>query len=259
MTSKLPLLATILLPLSFVTAQQSPYEKHRQAAIQINELAGHITSPEDARQLVNMIAEMFADDLPPKWSTRGVRKRIAQAEYETSTDPAKLIPEEQVADAWNRFITEIGAGEESRVSGKEIHYLRDGSYTTARLLWSREIAQSIWVMPAIYASEPDSKIADGCRAIEAIRILDDLSYRPENLQWARDRARSGVLFSDTIGPEQKQPSGTGRSYGRVTVHAAPPNPVVIAGTRYVQERGEKAMVRAIEQLVTDALGLEDVN
>lgn len=257
--SKLPLLATILLPLALIPAQQSPYEQHRQAAIEMNQLAGHIQSPEDAKRLVDRVAGMFFDDLPTWWTTRTIRKQIAMAEYESATDPAKLIPEQQVADAWNRFITEIGAGEESRVSGEEIHYLRDGSYTTARLLWSRELAQTIWVMPAIYALEPDGRIADGCRAIEAIRILHDLSYQPENLQWARNRARAGILFSDTIGREQKQPSGTGRSYGRVTLHEAPPNPVVMAGTRYVQERGEKAMARAIEQLVTDALGLEDEN
>lgn len=257
--SKLPILAIILLPLTFISAQQSPYEMHRQQAIRMNEIAGHITSPQDARRLVDTIARMFADVLPPGWVTRGIRKQIAQVEYESATNPAKLIPEQQVADAWNRFIAEIGAPDESRVSAEEIHYLRDGTYTTARLVWPRNEVQTIWAMPAIYAAEPDGRVADGCRAIEAIRILDDLAYQPENLQWARERARKGILFSEVIRQEQKQPPRAGRSYGRVVIQTAPPNPVMIAGTRYVQERGEPAMARAVEQLLSDALGLENGN
>ena len=257
--SKLPILATILLPLTFISAQQSPYEMHRQQAIRMNEIAGHITSPQDAQRLVDMIARMFADGLPPDWATRSIRKQIARVEYESATNPAKLIPEQQVADAWNRFITEIGAPEESRVSAEEIHYLRDGTYTTARLLWPRKEVQTIWTMPAIYSAEPDGRVADGCRALEAIRTLHDLAYQPANLEWARERARKGILFSEVIRQEQKQRSGTGRSYGRVEVHVAPPNPVMIAAKRYVQERGESAMARALEQLLSDALGLENGN
>ncbi len=254
--SKLPILATILLPLTFISAQQSPYEMYRQQAIRMNEIAGHITTPQDALRLVDMIAGMFADELPPGWATRGIRKQIAQAEYQSATNPAKLIPEQQVADAWNRFITEIGGPEESRVSAEEIHYLRDGTYTTARLLWPRKEVQTIWLMPAIYAAEPDGRVADGCRALEAIKVLHDLAYEPENLRWARERARKGILYSEVIQQEQKQASGTGRSYGRVSVHVMPPNPIVIAGTRYVRERGEPAMARAVEQLLSDSLGLE---
>jgi len=103
--SKLPILAAVLLPLTFISAQQSPYEIHRQQAIRINEIAGHITSPKDAQRLVDMIAAMFGDELPPGWVTRGNRKQIAQVEYESATNPARLIAEQQVADAWNRFIT----------------------------------------------------------------------------------------------------------------------------------------------------------
>jgi hypothetical protein len=254
--SRFPILATILLPLTFISAQQSPYEMHRQQAIRMNEMAGHITSPQDARRLVDMIARMFADVLPPDLATRGIRQQIAQSEYESVTNPAKLIPEQQVADAWNRFISEIGAPDESRTSAEEIHYLRDGTYTTARLLWPRKEVQTIWVMPAIYAAEPDGRVAEGCRALETIKVLHDLAYEPENLQWARERARKGILYSEVIQQEQKQARGTGRSYGRVAIHVMPPNPVMTAGMRYVQERGEAAMARAVEQLLSDSLELE---
>jgi hypothetical protein len=257
--SKFPILATILLPLTFISAQPSPYEMHRQQAIRMNEMAGHITSPQDARRLVDTVARMFADVLPPDLATRAIRQHIAQAEYESATNPAKLIPEQQVADAWNRFITEIGGPEESRVSAEEIHYLRDGTYTTARLLWPRKEVQTIWVMPAIYAAEPDGRVAEGCRSLEAIKVLHDLAYEPENLQWARERARKGILFSEVIRQEQKQPPRAERSYGRVSIHTAPPNPMMIARMRYVQERGEAAMAHAVEQLLSEALGLENGN
>ena len=64
----------------------SANEIHRQAAIQMNELAGHIRSLSDSRRFVDMIAKMFADDLAPKWASRSIRDRVAHAEYESATD-----------------------------------------------------------------------------------------------------------------------------------------------------------------------------
>jgi hypothetical protein len=254
-----------------ISAQQSPYEVHRQTAIRMNELAGHIASPQDAQRLIDMIAAEFADELPPKWATRNFRHRIAKAEYESAANPAKLIPEDQVADAWNRFVTEIGAPDSSRVSSREIHFMRDATYTTARIFWRMPRHESLWLMPAIYAAEPDGSMADGCRALEAIRILHDLGYEPENLQSARKQAQTGILFSEQIRQdrERRQTGGTkgvtakgvtAKGVIRVqTLSVSPPNPIFEAGTRYFQERGEKAMIHAIEQLLSDALGLENQN
>jgi hypothetical protein len=262
--TRLSILAALLFPLAFIPAQQgpsgiSPYEVHMQQAIRMNDVAGHVQSPDDARRLVDMIAGMFADDLPPKWSTRSMRNRIAQAEYESATDPSKLIPEDQIADAWNRFVTEIGAPDESRVSPEEIHYMRDSFYTSARLFWRMPRHQTIFSMPAIYAAGPDETVADGSRAIEAIRILWDLANEPENLQRTREQAKKGVLFSDYVKQERlkHQNDGPRTAQGYVTLRVSPPNPITVAGTRYVQERGEKAMAHAIEQLLSDALGLDD--
>jgi hypothetical protein len=68
-------------------------EKHRQEAARINDLAGHLKTESDAEALVDSVAEMFADSLPPAWATQGIRHRLAQAEFEAATDPAKLIPD----------------------------------------------------------------------------------------------------------------------------------------------------------------------
>ena len=69
------------------------YERHRQEAIRMNELAAHISSEVDARAFVDAVADMFADSLPPSWATRGIRERIARAEYEAVSDPLRQVPE----------------------------------------------------------------------------------------------------------------------------------------------------------------------
>ena len=48
----------------------------------VNDLAGKIQSLIDSRTFVDMIAETFADELPPAWSTRTILDRVAHAEYE---------------------------------------------------------------------------------------------------------------------------------------------------------------------------------
>jgi hypothetical protein len=43
------------------------YERHKQAAIRINERAGRINSEADASAVVSEIADLFAKELPPAW------------------------------------------------------------------------------------------------------------------------------------------------------------------------------------------------
>src|SRR6266704_3044990 len=106
------------------------YERHRQAAIRMNELAAHINSEADARAFVDAVADMFADNLPPAWATRGIRERIARAEYEAVSNPLRQIPEQRIADVWNKYVREIGASEETLVTTAEIHSMRDASIPT---------------------------------------------------------------------------------------------------------------------------------
>src|SRR6266481_5710481 len=87
-------------------------ERHRQAANEINDLAGRIHSEADAVAFVDKIAEFFADTLPPIWVTRSVRQQVAHAEFEAVSNPSRLIPEQRVADVWNKYVREIGASEE---------------------------------------------------------------------------------------------------------------------------------------------------
>jgi hypothetical protein len=268
MSSKLLLLAA-LAPLSFLgsagqdsarqdqaglpagSAPINPYLAHRQAAIHMNEIAGQIHSPDDVRKLVDMLADMFADELPPMWATGSIRERIARAEYESVAVPADLIPEQRIVDAWNRYAKEIGAPDEALVNVEEIHYLRDIEYTSANLSWDRRM-QTIWTMPNIYALGPNGKVADGCRALETVRVLWDIANMFENLRGAREQLRSGVLASDFVAQHKRSsaPKHAQASFG-VGHMERRDNPVEAAERRYVREHGVMGMRRAIEVLVDD--------
>src|SRR5579864_8250107 len=92
------------------------YERHKQSAIRINELAGRIQSEAEASAVVSEIAGLFAKELPPARASGSIRQRVAHAEYETVRNLARLIPEERIVDVWNQYVKEIGASDEAIVS-----------------------------------------------------------------------------------------------------------------------------------------------
>src|SRR5882762_9807816 len=175
------------------------YERFRQESIRVNELAAHIGSEADARAFVDAVADMFADSLPPSWATRGIRERIAHAEYEAVSDPLRQIPEQRVADVWNKYVREIGASEEAVVTAAEIHSMRDGTFAVVQVMWSRGMNQSAWTMPSIFAVGVDGKVAEGCRAVEAIRVIHDLDELFDNLRGARGCGRALSLLTRSRG------------------------------------------------------------
>jgi hypothetical protein len=225
------------------------YEQHKQAAIRINELAGRIHSEADASAVVSEIAGLFAKELPPPWASSSIRQRVAHAEYETVGDPAKRIREQRVVDFWNQYVKEIGAPDEAIVSVAEIHNMRDGSYTVAQLMWARG-QQTIWTMPNMYALGPDGKVADGCRALEALRVIHDLDGLFQNLRGARDRLQRGIVpseeFKKRLGEQNPQPHSTARLEAHVDT-----NPIRSAELRYVQEHGREAYWQLIARLFDD--------
>jgi hypothetical protein len=255
---KLALFAAAFLPLSLLTAQDarvlSRYEIGRQHAIAINELAGQIQSLDDAHKLVNLVADEFAKELPPRWATRGIRNRIARAEYEAAADPGALIPEQHVADVWNDFLVKIGAPPDSFVTAAEIHSLRDSQFVGVQFAWARG-NQNIWTVPNIWAAGPDGKVADGCRALETLDTLWTLGNQPEALTGAREMVRKSERISDEFKNPSKPPDpNTQRSYmtfGVMRISAAPENPVEVAATEYMRDHGERALNHAIEDLLSD--------
>lgn len=275
MNGKLRHLAAALLPICFLSAQQpgsqvasqpsrkdfrqpSPEAMRHAAelrrnmaahAIAINDLAGRIHSLEDARKLVDMVAGEFPDSLPPKWATYSIRDRLARAEYESAVEPGSLISEQHVADVWNDYLQTIGAPQESYVTAAEIHTLRDSYYVTSQLSWARG-NQNIWTVSNIYAIGADGKVANGCRAIEALNILWQLSTQPEILQGTRDLIKQNQRLSEIYKHPSKPPApGTEKAY--VTIRTVPPNPIELAANHYMHKHGADAMYRAIVGLVQD--------
>lgn len=222
------------------------YEAHRQAAIQMNALAGHIRSKTDARELTDAITKIFAEQLPPGWATDSVRDRVAHAEYEAVADPSRLISEQRIADVWNEYVREIGAPDETLVNAAEIHNMRDAAYAVGELMWMRGI-QTIWTMPNIYAVGADGKVASGCRAVEALRVLYELDNRFENLRGARERLQKGVVASDSI-KESRQESKQGQKTTARLQAMADTNPVRPAEYRYVREQGNDRLNQLLERL-----------
>ena len=98
----------------------------------------------------------------------------------------------------------IGAPQESFITPAELHTLRDSQYVSSQELWVRGL-QNMWSMPNIYALGPDGKVAGGCRALEALRVLWDVYSQPDNLRGIRDMTRKGAMLSDTIKNSAKPP------------------------------------------------------
>lgn len=233
-------------------------ERNRQTAIEINDLAARIHSEADAKTLVDKIADVFADSLPPSWITSGIRQRLAHAEYEAVSDSSRLTPEQRIADVWNEYIREIGAPDEALVTVAELHNLRDADFAGAKLLWSH--GQNIWAVSTIYAVDPDGKVADGARAIETLRVLYDLDMLFDNLRGARERLRKGVLASEQLKQRQENAPPQQKASLRVEGHLEVRvfnNPVRLAEQRYVQQHGPLVLDGVLEKLFDELFPLAD--
>jgi hypothetical protein len=224
----------------------------RERAQQLNRLAADIRTPDDARRLVDFIADLFADTIPHGLLSGSLLKRIAQAEFSAVTDAQKLIPEQRIAAAWNGFADTLHTPEECRVTSAEVHYLRDGLWASARAMWDRS-PWNFWTVPSIYATRPDGALAPGCRAIEAIRVLWDLANRPNNLKGARDQVTKGELFSDVLRQEQKQPPATSTAGAYVLGGHAYIDPISTAQRQYIHDSGMRAFHKSVVTMLERTL------
>ncbi len=223
------------------------YERHREEAIRMNELAAHINSEADARVFVDAVAHMFADSLPPSWATSVIRGRIAHAEYEAVSNPLRQIPEQRIADVWNKYVREIGASEEALVTTAEIHSMRDATFATGQSMWSRGMIQTAWTMPNIFAVGEDGKVAEGCRAVEALRVIYDLDRMFDNLRGARERLRKGIVASDAIKKSLETTKANQKTTARLEMHVDT-NPLRPAEYKYVREHGADRLIQFVEIL-----------
>lgn len=226
-------------------------QRMRDHAIAIDELAGHIQSRDDSAKLVNLVADEFSDELPSKLATNAFREQIARAEFESAVDPGSLIPEQRLADAWDDFVQKIGAPQETMLNAAEIHYLRDAQYVSARLAWVR-YEKDIWTVPGVFALGTNGKVANGSRALEAIRLLWTLVNNTEDFSAIHAAAQKGVLLSDRI-PHPEQPPAPGKTQTGFATARMVSFPVRQAASSYMHDHGERALSRAIEGLLKDVL------
>jgi len=232
------------LPPQIAEKYKHTQEVMHQAAIRLNDLATNIHSEQDARSFTDAVAEALWGKHLFGWTTRGIRHRVAHAEFESVSDAAQAIPEQRIADVWNEYIREIDAPEESLVTVAEIHNMRDGMYVADRRLWAKNF-QTIWTVPSIHALDADGKLADGCRAIEALKIIHSLYFEPESLPFARERVQRGYLPSEHVGLEPaKAPV---KSAGVLMAHSRS-SPVWTADRRYLENHGDRDYDRMLMRL-----------
>jgi hypothetical protein len=228
------------------TAAQHAYEQHKQAAIRINDLAGRVHTEADATAYVSEIATLFANELPPAWIQDDLRHRISHAEYMSMSNDSRLIPEQRIVDVWNTYVREIGAPDDAIVTVAEIHNMRDAEFVVAQRMWARGI-QTVWTMPNIFAVRPNGKVAEGCRAIETVRVLHDLDALFQNLRFARDRVKKGVILSDEIKNPVVGANSRPQAASRLE-NRSDNNPVRLAEQRYSQVHGSWAYQQLLQRL-----------
>jgi hypothetical protein len=232
---------------------KASFEVHRQVAIRLNDLAQSIHSEADARKLVDGVEdELFGHRGPIQsklrsWVTRSMRRRVADAEFAAVSDPANLIPEQRVANVWNEYVREIGAPEEALVTVAEVHNLRDGMFTGSDKMWSRGgFGQSLWMIPGIYALDNDGRVATGCRALEALKVLHDMETSFISVVSARERVAQGVLVSEWV--KQKKGDAQPAKVVVSTSKRVPLDLISSCARRYSQEHGQKAYDQLMERL-----------
>ena len=152
----------------------------------------------------------------------------------------------------SQYVREIGAPDDALVT-PPIFTICAMRSLVAKYLWARG-NQTIWTVPNIYALRADGKIGDGCRAIEAIRVIYDLD-RFQNLRAARDRIRRGVVASEEA--KHVSADSTPQSQrGAVLVARADDNPVRSAERRYLQEHGPAAYDLLLKRLFDELFPAE---
>jgi hypothetical protein len=236
------------------------HEPERREAIRMNGLAANIHSEADARKLVDAVAEQLTHHRHLFWAGQHYRHRVAHAEYEAVSDPSKLIPEQRIVDVWNEYVREIDAPEEALVSTAELHNLRAAKYlVTSSYSWKRDLSQSIWTMPNVYALDADGQLANGCRALEALRIIYEMHQTFANVRFARQRVEKGISMPDfTTQPSGGLADGQGRTVASAHLVAAAvdQNPILPAMFRYQREHGVHAYDQMIRRLFDELFPTE---
>ena len=119
-------------------------------------------------------------------------------------------------------------------------------------MWSRGgLGQSLWMAPNIYALDASGKVAEGCRAIEALKILHDMESSFLSVLSARERVRKGALVSEWVKHPQPDAAQPPKTALRVSQNM-PLDQISSCARQYSRDHGQKAyrqlMVRLFREL-----------
>ncbi len=212
-------------------------EPQRKEAVRINDLAGKIHSEADARKLVDAVAEQLTHHKHLFWAAESFRHRVAHAEFESVSDPSGLIPEERIVDVWNEYAREIDAPEEALISLTDLRTFRAADVHFSQHNWQLDLTQSIWSAPNIYAVDAGGNLADGCRALEALKTIVSMHDQFFRIQFARRAPKQLPTEAGSVKASAFR--------GAVLSARTTSQPVSSAAYRYQQEHG----VHAYDQLV----------
>src|SRR5260370_23597638 len=117
-------------------------------------------------------------------------------------------------------------------------------------MWKNEMTQSLWTMPNVYSIDADGKVASGCRAVEALKIIRDMHEMFVVLRSARARVQKGLLGSDVTRLRQENLAMLSNPmFSTSQFHAITnDNPIHPAPRRYHQAQGEHAYQQLLRRL-----------
>jgi hypothetical protein len=230
-------------------------EPEIKEAARLNELAANLHSEADARKLVDAVAEQLTHHRHLFWAGQKYRHRVAHAEFSAVSDPAGLIPEERIVEVWNEYVREIDAPEEALITLAEFHSFRTLDFQFSQRNWNLDRPRSLWSMPKIYAVDSTGGLAEGCRALEALKIINNLHEQFSRVHFARQRVEGGTSNGEVAQKKLAAPAiGRGRlvtsSHLRAPAYADPIRPAL---ARYQQEHGEHEYHQLVRLLFDELL------
>jgi hypothetical protein len=232
-------------------------EPERREAIRINDLAADVKSEPDARKLVDAVAEQLTHHRHLLWAAQSYRHRVAHAEFEAVSDPFRLIPEQRIVDVWNEYAREIDAPEEALITTTELHKLRAMDIHFSQHNWQMDVTRSIWSMPNIYATDGAGGPADGCRALEALKLIHDLHEQFFRVHLARQNVGNAFNSADVLPTRPNTMVVLGRLATSSSFRSQPyQDPIRAAAARYQQEHGSHGYDQLVKRLFDELLPQE---
>lgn len=225
-------------------------EPQRKEAVRIDDLAANIHSEADARKLVDAVAEQLTHHKHLFWAADRYRHRVAHAEFLAASGPSELIPQQRIVDVWNEYAREIDAPEEALITLTELQSFRAADLHFSQHNWQLDLTQSIWSAPNIYALDAGGNPADGCRALETLKIIHNMHDQFFRVQLARGQVKREGALPDALKqpPAEASPVKVGVFKGGFLRANTTPDPVRAAAYRYQQEHGTRAYDQLVRRL-----------